>query len=71
MNQLAAVLYIATASAFFPPWQKLEAHQLLNPPHEETKTDSYGFPKYPKQEALPESCAIYELDKVVGYRLTC
>lgn len=71
MNQLAAVLYIATVSSFFPPWQKIEAHQLLNPPYEETKSQTYSFPKYPKQAALPESCAIYELDKVVGYRLTC
>lgn len=71
MNQLAVVLYIATASVFSPPWQKIEAHQLLNPPFEETKSFPYGFPKYIKQEALPESCAIYELEKVVGYRLSC
>ena len=71
MNFVSVAAYVATVSVFFPQWQKIEPHQLLNPPFKDARSEQYGFPKYPKLTELPKACAIYELDKVVGYRLTC
>ena len=70
MNQLA-ILAVSAASVIFPAWQKLEPVDLLNPPQEVERETSYGFPTYKNQSPLPTACAIYELDKIIGYRLTC
>ena len=75
MNELSAMLAVViTASApVFPKWEPVTPQTMLKSvPAMVASNDAPGsVTRYPQADPLPESCAIKEAGKLVGYRLNC